>query len=128
MTRKSFCRGLLALGVAGATILTNGAAMSEEREEMDMRLRRVMKDETINSTIALKVSDMVIRHRYRLPDSYDLELTVNGQGDRWEIRSKIIYPAIDFDNAQYGQVIVLVIVKSNCQILRFDATAVTINP
>jgi len=102
--------------------------MSDEPEDMSMRLLRVMNVDTIDSNIALKLAEMVIRHNYNFPDSYDFSLTVNDKGDRWEVMSKLIYPAPEFDNDQYGQKILFIVQKSNCKIIKFNMIAVPLNP
>lgn len=102
--------------------------MSDEPEDMGMRIRRVLNRDTVNSDIAVKLAEMVIRYNYGYPDSRELPLTIKDQGDRWEVRSKLVVPAPHLDNPDFGEQILIIIMKSNCKIIQFETVHVRIEP
>jgi hypothetical protein len=82
----------------------------EPGEGLSMFHRRVLRQETISSDIALRLAEMIFVRLYGKEYTEERSpLTIADQGDRWEIRSR--------DGIAPGERLLMVIVKTNGRIL-----------
>jgi hypothetical protein len=129
MGRRYSRPALLAILIIGAVNLLTSTAMSDEPENMDMRLRRLMKVDVIDEGIALKLAEMVLKHTYGQSNvEGQLPLIATDQGDRWRIEGSKWVPFTQYVDNSMVERSRIVIRKSDCRIVELTKIIVQREP